>query len=220
MRLRQVRLIVPCLWLASICLVFTGCGDDAVESYSVPKGSEVISRDSPATPAAAESGATATPDGGPAPAQHVDTPGWIVPERWRVSPDQAPMRLMTFVTAGQSQDVTIAVTRFPGDVGGTLANVNRWRGQIQLPPVDDVELQTLLTRYASPGFDGYLVHLRGTDANLIAAGVYEASADRTWFVRATTTDADAEQVRQDILAFAKSFGTVPPHRHDSVDGSH
>lgn len=220
--LRRVRLTVPCLWLASICLAFLGCGDDGVQTYSVPKGSEVISQESPATAVAADSGTTATTDAGRAQAPHADSPGWIVPEGWRESPDNPPMRLMTFVTAGQSQDVTIAITRFPGDVGGTLANVNRWRGQIQLPPVDEAELESLLTRFGQPGFDGYLVHLRGADSNLIAAGVHETVADRTWFVRATTSDADAERIQAEILAFVKSFGSGPrhEHQHESVDGSH
>ena len=34
-----------------------------------------------------------------------------------------------------NQDVDISVTTFPGDVGGELMNINRWRQQIGLSPI-------------------------------------------------------------------------------------
>jgi hypothetical protein len=55
---------------------------------------------------------------------------WETPAGWSMGP-AAPMRLAT-LTDGTAE---IAISAFPGDVGGTLMNVNRWRQQLGLPPL-------------------------------------------------------------------------------------
>ncbi len=62
-------------------------------------------------------------------------PQWTVPEGWEPGrPSQ--MRRGSFQVVGDDNKMAdIAVTTFPGDVGGMLANINRWRGQIGLGPV-------------------------------------------------------------------------------------
>ena len=44
------------------------------------------------------------------------------------------------IEAKNRPSVDLIVTKFPGDVGGVLANVNRWRKQIGLQPIGDDEL--------------------------------------------------------------------------------
>ena len=36
----------------------------------------------------------------------------------------------------EGKTASVNISFFPGDVGGTFANVNRWRAQMGLPPVD------------------------------------------------------------------------------------
>ena len=51
------------------------------------------------------------------------------------------MRRATFLVKGaDGQSAEIAVSVFPGDVGGLMANINRWRGQIGLGPVAPDEI--------------------------------------------------------------------------------
>ena len=71
---------------------------------------------------------------------------WTAPASWQSRPASA-MRKATFIIPGASaaEQAELAVTAFPGDVGGNLANVNRWRGQIQLPPIDAAALPAALT---------------------------------------------------------------------------
>lgn len=97
------------------------------------------------------------------------------------------MRLATLVFESQSGPVEVAVTRFPGDVGGVLANVNRWRQQAGLTPVEDAE--GLITRFERPGFQGYWLRIEGEGQHTLAAGVFEASASQTWFARVTAMPA-------------------------------
>ncbi|HZZ20009.1 MAG TPA: hypothetical protein VFE25_11590, partial [Opitutaceae bacterium] len=119
------------LTLAAATLLLSACGDDKVAVYRVPKEKD------PEAPMNAPADAAAPADAG-AGASMADTAvptasgadlAWTTPSDWVVKPP-APMRKATFgVPAGGSQ-AELSVTAFPGDVGGDLANVNRWRGQI------------------------------------------------------------------------------------------
>src|ERR1022692_3411765 len=60
---------------------------------------------------------------------------WIVPAGWvEVAPGE--MRLASFTIKGQnSKQADVSVVTLPGNAGGDINNVNRWRGQLSLPPV-------------------------------------------------------------------------------------
>src|SRR5688572_3030443 len=60
---------------------------------------------------------------------------WELPEGWKLDDKPAPMRFATILIPAEPKPLQLTVSKFPGDVGGTLANINRWRGQIALPPV-------------------------------------------------------------------------------------
>ena len=42
-----------------------------------------------------------------------------------------------------SPGVLLSITKFSGNIGSELANINRWRSQLKLPPVDDVNSDTM-----------------------------------------------------------------------------
>ena len=97
----------------------------------------------PVTPKSAppDPGNVPQPAGTPVPAtgptsdagarQSVGGISWDMPAGWTRGAE-GPMRLAT-VTDGKAE---IAISSFGGDVGGVLPNVNRWRGQVGLPPVE------------------------------------------------------------------------------------
>ena len=71
----------------------------------------------------------------PGAASDAPNPQWSVPSNWTVGSGSA-MRRATFEVAGSNgQSAEVVISSFPGDVGGPLANVNRWRGQIGLGPI-------------------------------------------------------------------------------------
>ena len=43
------------------------------------------------------------------------------------------MVLASYNISAKEGSPTVTVSMFPGDVGGVLANVNRWRGQLGQP---------------------------------------------------------------------------------------
>lgn len=60
---------------------------------------------------------------------------WTVPKGWTEKPP-SQMRMGSFSAAGKNgQAVDISVVSLSGEAGGDLSNVNRWRGQIELPPI-------------------------------------------------------------------------------------
>ncbi len=194
-------LTVPLL-LGSI-LITIGCGDSEIEEHHVPKGVERIARPSPVDRNPVTDPGQNDPSGDVRPV--TDLEPWDVPDRWRRVPGQRPMRVATFEIPLEHETVEVAVTRFPGDVGGVLANVNRWRGQMGLPAIGEGDLPAVVTRFASSGFDGYAIRVRGQTQHMLAAGVYEASKDRTWFVRVTTRPELADQVEGEVFGFARSI---------------
>ena len=55
------------------------------------------------------------------------------------------MRIASLKVDDQNgSELDISVTTFPGDVGGLLANVNRWVGQIELSPVKPIITRKIL----------------------------------------------------------------------------
>lgn len=136
-------------------------------------------------------------------------PKWIVPQNW-TEKTPGPMLLKSYTAmddAGKTASVTIST--FPGDVGGTLANVNRWRGQMSLPPVEEDKLEGVTQSLDTAGGKATMVDFTGTDtktgqpARLIAVMV--PHGDSTWFYKLMGEDV---VVREQKEAFVKFVQTV------------
>ena len=79
--------------------------------------------------------------------------------RYLVGAAPAPMRVVGFRVGGDpGAECTLAV--FAGDAGGLLANVNRWRSQMGLEPIDEAALAALPKRPLLGG-DGDARRTRG-----------------------------------------------------------
>jgi hypothetical protein len=63
---------------------------------------------------------------------------WTTPKGWVERPGDG-MRAATLIPPGRGR-VEVTVIALPGDVGGELANVNRWRGQLGLAPMEEAAL--------------------------------------------------------------------------------
>jgi hypothetical protein len=62
---------------------------------------------------------------------------WTAPAPWTPRKVSA-MRRGSYTIGGPEGEGDLAVINLSGDAGGDLANVNRWRAQLQLPPVTDL----------------------------------------------------------------------------------
>lgn len=187
--------------LALACAL-VACDKASVQEEQIAKGTENIP--APETTYEPDSGQQAeTNDAGASTA-----PGfpWAVPEGWVLDETPRQMRIATYMAPTESGEQEIAVTRFPGRVGGELANINRWRGQMGLTPIGPGELENQIERYTADGYDGYEVRIDSDRGTMLAAGVFDESVNQTWFVRATLSDATtADQLEADVFGMARSI---------------
>lgn len=107
-----------------------------------------------------------------------------VPSAWVEQP-ATQFRLASYRIPGAGGDADLSVIAFPGDAGGFLPNVNRWRGQVGLEPgteesigVEKIELQGLPVR---------LVEFEGADPEtgnpMAILGGITATNGRSWFFK-------------------------------------
>lgn len=115
----------------------------------------------------------------------IQPPKMEAPAHWVPATLDAIRKGSWKVASPDNQDsIDISVTVFPGDVGGMLANVNRWRGQLGLKPWDDMILNSHLQDVVIAGLNAKLVVLleEGDKGTL---GAILPREGFTWFFKMT-----------------------------------
>ena len=133
------------------------------------------------------------------------SPTWTKPDSWAAKPPTS-MRLGNF-TAGNGQ-AEITVMSFPGDVGGLLANVNRWREQSGLPPVDAVGLAEATSQQTLSGTPATLVEAIGDKTGSIS--VYHPVDGQTWVYKISGPSAVVTTEKGSFMEFIKSIHLPNP----------
>lgn len=152
-------------------------------------------------PAAPAAPAMQAPASMKAEAAGFSAPKWAaLPAGWSVGPENA-MRKGTFIVSGpDGSKAELAVTVFPGSVGGLTANVNRWRGQIGLPPADEASILAS-AQEAKVGPDaGRRFIMKAGDGSKATDAVMVPKGGSTWFLKLS---GDARAVESAGPAFIK-----------------
>ena len=79
--------------------------------------------------------------------------------------------------------VDTAISLLGGAAGGLLANVNRWREQVGMPPIDDAQLREDLRPIEVAGSPAHLVELVGSESATV--GVILEQGSQSWFFKMT-----------------------------------
>jgi len=113
-------------------------------------------------------------------------PQWTVPTDWHSVPPAQFLEAEYSVAGANGTTAEVNVAQLNGTGGGVLPNVNRWRGQIGLEPVDEIALARLTTTVSVTSGNATFVDMTGTNANgqptrLVAAIV--PAGDQTWFYK-------------------------------------
>ena len=173
------------------CVIFlAGCNREKITVYSVPKE-----------------------EAQPMPASGVESAGagdatWTAPQGWKQQP-AAPPRLATFLVEGDNGKADVSVTAFPGDTGGDLANVNRWRGQIGLQPITEADLGGALQKFDAGALHFLVAELENGGKTILGAMLHRD--DRTWFFKMTGDAPLVAAQKNAFNEFLKSvrFGSAP-----------
>ena len=114
---------------------------------------------------------------------------WQLPKGWQES-KAGGMRYATLKPPVPGK-VDVSIVVLPGSAGGELANVNRWRGQIGLAPIDDAALASARRPVRSPAgtVSVYDFTSDGQVKTRMIAGLL-VTAGNSWFVK-MVGDADA-----------------------------
>lgn len=134
---------------------------------------------------------------------------WTAPAHWKAKPGSA-MRKGSYAIAGDGGEADLAITAFPGDVGGDLANLNRWRGQLSLPPVGQAELEATRQTLERNQLKMTVVDLVGTGPGaqrILGAMIPHGGA--TWFVKLMGPDALVAKERAAFTAFLDTIKAAP-----------
>jgi hypothetical protein len=143
-------------------------------------------------------GAQATSDV-PPPPQPENSLKWTLPKGWSQGAGGG-MRFATLKAPVEGKLETTVVV-LPGPAGGELANVNRWRGQIGLPAMDEASLAkaraTLKTKAGS--LNVYDFTSDGQTKSRMVAGYITTADGNTWFLKMTGDVAPVAKAKPEFL---------------------
>jgi hypothetical protein len=127
---------------------------------------------------------------------------WETPEGWTEAPPSS-MRYASFSAADGSGDkIDISIVTFAGDGGSDADNVNRWRGQIGLPPIDESAVTFQVTPLKTAGTTFSTTDIAGAKTRTIAA--WARHEGRVWFFKATGPNTAVEKEKPNFVNFIES----------------
>jgi hypothetical protein len=179
-----------------------GCARRGVEVYSVEK--ETVEE----TPAEVTAPAVKLPS--------------VAPENWAPAEIAGGPRVASFQVAAEEEGADpadMAVTVFPGDVGGLLANVNRWRGEVSQGNITEAELETATERIEVGGHTIHLVDGANEERRTLGA-ILPVTAE-TWFFKLSGPKAVVAANRDAFRAYVEAveFASkpAPPPSPESLE---
>jgi hypothetical protein len=130
---------------------------------------------------------------------------WALPKGWTQGPGDS-IRLATF-KAPVAGRVEATVVVLPGPAGGELANVNRWRGQIALPPFDEAGLakSRKVIKTKAGALNVYDFTSEGQTKSRVIAGYITTPDGNTWFLKLTGDADPVAKARPDFMNILESI---------------
>ncbi len=109
-----------------------------------------------------------------------------LPDGWEKTADPPESgRIVTFKIKDGGKTAEVNIQMFPGNLGGRLANVARWRDQLKLPEVDSKQLEKhLKSGFTLAGEDATFADIAGEGDNAERIlGVLATRFGRTWSIK-------------------------------------
>lgn len=199
---------LPLTAAALLLLLAAGCGRDDVKVYKVDSSDTVTTPPPPVAAAAPGAMPGAMPEGLSAP----DNSGlpklkYTLPEGWKEKP-LTQLRVASFDISENGKTADVSVIPLGGMAGGDPANVNRWRGQVGQPPLEDSALKQSAELAQIGDKSADLYDIAGTapgsgDAERIVGTIFH-SEDSTWYFKLTGDAALVEKQKPAFIGFLKS----------------
>jgi len=196
-------------------LFVSSCKDRQITSYRAPKdpapavvpgaasGQSGLPADHPPIPG----GNTSSSPGGDMANTAVPTAGgsdlkWTAPEAW-VPKSGSSMRKGSYAIKRDGAEADFAITAFPGDTGGLHANINRWRGQVGLPPASPADLDAAVLHVDGQGLHYDVVELAGPSGTRLLGAITNYNGN-SWFFKLMGPDAVVAAEKPAFLSFLQT----------------
>jgi len=205
--------------VAALLTFAVGCNRDSVKVYKVDASDAVVTTPPPVTASSPAAMPSTMPDGLPVP----DNSGlprlkYNLPDGWK---EKAPtqLRVASFKVSENNQTADVSVIPLNGTAGGDPANVNRWRGQVGQPPLDETSLKSSAEPVQVGSQPADLYDIAGTSPGSGVAerilGVILHTDQSAWYFKMMGDAALVEKNKPAFVAFLNSVAfkptwTVPP----------
>lgn len=154
-----------------------------------------------------ESSAQSVPSAAPSAEQENPQISWDVPPDWKSVPP-SPMRYASFTIAGKNAELgDVSISSFPGDGGGDLSNVNRWRSQIGLSELHPEELKSLISKLSCKNAELQMVDMSGPKGRVLAC--WTRVDGKSWFFKLSGPDSLIGGEKNQFEAFLRSVNFYP-----------
>lgn len=146
------------------------------------------------------------------PKKDLPPPAFTAPKGWAtLEPRESDKQ---FAVAGRfragegEKTADVVVMALRGDGGGLAANVNRWRNQVQLKPLDNADALKSLAPIKVDGRDAHLLDITGTNSKDKPERIVAAVAShggQTVFVKLSGSPAAVGDQKEAFDEFVKSL---------------
>ena len=151
----------------------------------------------------------AMPDGQQVNVSAGNARAWSAPAHWQAKPPGSVRKGSYNIPGKDGAVADLAITAFPGDTGGLFANVNRWRGQVGLPPITEDKLSESVEHLAIGEFHVDVVDMLGSvnGQPTRVLGAIVPHERETWFFKLTGPDALVAAERASFREFLNTIKT-------------
>ena len=111
--------------LSICCLLIVSCNNEKITRVKIPKQKIFVAKLESTSPL-----------------------HWVAANHWQQQTTTSEFVKESYnliSTTNPQQFAAFTISSFQGDTGGILANVNRWRNQLQLSPINDSQLEPLIS---------------------------------------------------------------------------
>jgi len=126
------------------------------------------------------------------------------PDDWQKQ-EAGGMRSASFKVSKDQATADVSVIALSGDGGGVLSNVNRWRDQAGLEPIQENELDKMFTILPVDGHSAYYLSILTDDAESNMLITLIETAESTWFIKMSGDRELLQSQQENYLNFVKSL---------------
>lgn len=131
---------------------------------------------------------------------------WIAPQGW-IKSEGSSMRIGSFDLLGKSKSekADLSIVTLGGSAGGYIANINRWRAQVGLKSLEEMQINSQVKVIQSHiGKIKYLLINNTTNNEGILSGVFEGK-DKVLFIKAKGPSSVLSFQEKNFKKFLASF---------------